>query len=540
MLAPPPAPAFAADGTLEQANVWDDPPLAAPNFASPAPTKTPWYKLAPRKPKAPADGAPGAVTAGTVGQFDGVAAPAAVTPAPVTSPAPAPADDAKTPWYKLAPRTPKAATATTAGAAAADASPAAPAPVTAPAPSPVASTPPAHVVPAPGVPPAAPVDTKTPWYKLAPRKPKGAAGAVVTATGVAAATAPPPGPGTGVPVSTAPAQAAPSTMERPPAAPLDPVPLAVQPPPPGRSTPAGAAATGPVPYPAPAGGPGGVVPPGGTTGDGGASDVVLAGAANRPNRTLVLGLVAAIVVVLAGGAAYVVSKRNNPSTPPTPAAVTPAASPAADTALAGSVNLRLSDLPAGWTQTPPAQAVVRPPVAPAVAQSDATNTMATCLSTSYSLVSGLFGSGSLPNQTSLVQSPTFQSAAGTAMEMGSKTMTMASPGQVQALDAVFTNPKFDVCFQQFVSALAAGAVPGATVQVQPVTLTGPAGVQTYGVVSTYTLPGTGTEVVGDAYMLGGRVVTELQPSTNGPAIPGGVFTPAYDAVVGRVAAAATK
>jgi len=317
--------------------------------------------------------------------------------------------------------------------------------------------------------------------------------------------------------------------------------LAVQPAPPDQWATAPAPTPDPVTYPRAGGGPG-AIPPGGPAGDGAASDVVLAGAARRPNRTLLLGLVAALVVVLAAGAAYVVSKRNNPSTPPTPAAVTPVASPAADTALAGTINLRLSDLPAGWTEAPPAQAVVRPPVAPAAAQSDATNTMAACLSTSVSVVSGLFGSGSLPNQTSLVQSPTFQSAAGSAMEMGSRTTTMASPGQVQALDAVFTNPKFDVCYQQFVGALAAGAVPGATVQVQPVTLTGPAGVQTYGVVSTYTLPGTGTgtEVVGDAYVLGGRVVTVLQPSTDGPAIPGEVFTPAYDAVVGRVAAAAAK
>ena len=83
-------------------------------------------------------------------------------------------------------------------------------------------------------------------------------------------------------------------------------------------------------------------------------------------------------------------------------------------------------------------------------------------------------------------------------------------------------------------------MPGATVQVQPVTLTAPTGVQAYGVVSTYTLAGTGTDVVGDAYLLGGRVVTVLQPSTNGPAIDGDVFSPAYNAVAGRVGAAVAK
>jgi len=248
-------------------------------------------------------------------------------------------------------------------------------------------------------------------------------------------------------------------------------------------------------------------------------------------------LVVLLVVALVGGAGYVISKRNSSSSTSPPAPPSSASSTSADTALAGSINLRLSDLPAGWTEAPPAQAVVRPPVAPAVTQADATNTMASCLNTSYAIVSGLFDGGSLPNETSLVQSPAFLSAAGSSFEMGSKTMTMASTGEVQALNSVFTNPKFPACYQQYMGALAAGAVPGATVQVQPVTLGGPAGVQAYGIVSTYALPGAGTEVVGDAYMLGGRVVSILQPSTNGPAIDSSVFTPAFDAVAGRVATA---
>ncbi len=140
----------------------------------------------------------------------------------------------------------------------------------------------------------------------------------------------------------------------------------------------------------------------------------------------------------------------------------------------------------------------------------------------------------------MAQSPTFLSAAGSSLEMGSKTMTLASPGQVEALDGIFTNPKFDGCYQQYASALAAGTVSGGAAQVQPVTLSGPTGVQAYGVVTTYTLPGSGTEVVGDAYLLGGRVVSILQPSTSGAAIPGDVFTPAFDAVAGRVAAASSR
>lgn len=186
---------------------------------------------------------------------------------------------------------------------------------------------------------------------------------------------------------------------------------------------------------------------------------------------------------------------------------------------------------------PPAQVVVRPPVAPAAAQTTAATTAAACLGTSYAIVSGLFGGGSLPGQTSLVQSPTFQSAAGSSFAMASRTSTLASASQEQTLDAVFTEPKFVTCFEQYEAALVAAAVPGSTVAVQPVTLGAPTGVQSFGVVSTYTIPGNGTEVVGNAYILGGRVVSDLEPTTNGPDISAAIFTNAYDGVASWVAAA---
>ncbi|HEX7459948.1 MAG TPA: hypothetical protein VF279_04905, partial [Acidimicrobiales bacterium] len=302
----------------------------------------------------------------------------------------------------------------------------------------------------------------------------------------------------------------------------DPVPLGVQLPPPVAAQ---DPATAPMGQPLAAPG----VP--------GAGEVVLADAGSRSSRRNVVLLVALLVLVVAAGAGYVISKKSN-STSTAPPVTVPVA--AADTALAAAINLRLTDLPTGWTQVPPAQAVVRPPVAPAAAEATASNAMASCLNTSSAVVSGLFDSGSLPGQTSLVQSPMFASAAGSTVEMASRTTTLASPGQVQALNSVFTNPKFDLCYQQYRQTLAQAAVPGAAVQVQPVTLSAPTGVQSYGVVSTYTLPGSGTEVVGDAYVLGGRVVTVIQPSTNGAAIPSSVFAPAYNAVTGRVAASASK
>jgi|GEM_PF-2555452 len=510
-------------------SAWDDPPLALPEAEAPA--KTPWYKLAPRKPKA-TEAAAGVAVVGALAPDPVVAAPPTPTAAPATPGAPSAGTastdatpvDGKTPWYKLAPRKPDGVAA---GAAVAGVAAVAPASPPAPA-APAAADPPAPVDGA--AEPAAPADGKTPWYKLAPRKPKteAAAAGAAAATAVGAGAAPS-GPAANL---AAPTTAPPS----PPAPPSDPVPPAVRPPAPTGSP----AVQGTSGEPATGDGAPGGTPSDGASGDDGTSGVVLAPAAKRPNRAAVIALAAVLVLVIAGGVGYALSKRGSSSTSTAPAPATPPVSAAADTVLAASVNLRLADLPTGWTQAAPAAAVVRPPAAPAAAQSAATNTLSSCLGTSYPVAAGLFGAGSLPNQTSLVQSPTFQSAAGSSFEMGSKTMTLGSAGQVQALDAVFANPKFDACYQQYATALAAGAVAGATAAVQPVTLTGPTGVQAYGIVTTYSLPGQGTEVVGNAYMLGGRVVAVLTPSTNGPAIASDVFAPAYDAMVGRVAASASK
>ncbi|MGA2836432.1 MAG: hypothetical protein ABSF84_07540 [Acidimicrobiales bacterium] len=387
-------------------------------------------------------------------------------------------------------------------------------------------------------PEVAPAASKSPRLSFRRRKagPDGSDGPGspdATAAGAGPAS-PPLAPPTGaVPMAVQPPPPAFPGAAPPLAPPTGAVPMAVQPPPPDPAAPV----SGPAGHPIPPGTP---IPPGDGPEDGPpeSAGVVLADADAPSKRTTRLVLVVILVVVVLGAAGYLAYERSNTTTAtPPPASLTPAQSAAADTVTAGAVNLRLSDLPTGWSEVAPAQAVVRPPVAPAAAQAAAAGTMAACLGTSTAVVSGLFGTGSLPDQTSLVQSPTFQSAAGASFEMSSRTAMLASAGEVQALDNVFTNGKFDLCYLQYQGSLVAAAVPDSSVQVQPVTLTGPAGVQSYGVVSTYTVPGTGTEVVGDAFILGGRVVTELQPSTDGPSIPGAVFTPVFDAVTGRVAAA---
>jgi len=457
--------------TSPSAAGWDTSPQFQPGIEATAPAKTPWYKLSTKKQKDPTANV-GAVAAPVAGAAQMVGQPTAPT---FDSPS-----NAKTPWYKLSSKKSKTAAAPTA----------APAAVGAPAP------------------------VKKSFFTLTTRKDKAAAAAAAAGATYAGSSMGSMGPS---------------------APPMDSAPLAVQPPPPVMASPTGApvappTATGPI---AP-----GQSQPFDASGGGGVSGVVLSGdgTGSRRGRGSKIALVVLLVLVLAGGGYYFMSKRNS-STPPAPttAATAPGSATTADTALAAAINLRLTDLPSGWTVAPPAQAVVRPPVAPAVIQAAAVNTMAACLNSSYSVVSGLFGSGSLPGETSLVASPTFQSAAGSAFEMGSKTMTLASPGQLQAVEPVFTNPKFDACYQQYLSALVVGAVAGSTVVIQPVTLGAPTGVKSYGVVSTYTIPGRGTEVVGDAFILGGRVVSILQPSTNGPAIDSSVFTPAYNAVASRVA-----
>jgi len=517
---PPPPPPVAAAPSVAAPTEWDDPPLGLTgpaDIAPPARVKKPRFALT-RKQLHEAEAASAAAAA---------AAPAATAPSPIATPPTADAapKPAKKPRFALTRKQLReaeaAAAATAAGAAVVEATDAPGA--AAPAPSPIATPPTAD---------AAPKPAKKPRFALTRKQLREAeaaaaataAGAAVVATPVVAA--PAPSAPTAAPHPTA------SVAAPPTAPPVSPVPLAVQPPPPVAEW-----ADTPSAQPTPTGG--GTATADGTSGSSGADGVVLAPSGPTSGRRGLIALVAVLVLVVAGAGYLLTKKSPSPVTVTAPVA-NPTTSGAADTVLAGSINLRLTDLPAGWTATQPAQAVVRPPVAPAVAQATATNAMASCLDTSYAVVSGLFASGSLPGQTSLVQSAVFQSAAGSSFEMGSRTTVLSSPGQVQALEGVFTNPKFDLCFQQFHQSLATAAVAGAAVVVQPVTLSSPKGVTTFGVVSTYTVPGSGTQVVGDAYLLGGRIVTIIQPTTDGAAIPSNVFAPAYDAVAARVSASATR
>jgi hypothetical protein len=246
-----------------------------------------------------------------------------------------------------------------------------------------------------------------------------------------------------------------------------------------------------------------------------------------------------LLVLVIGGIAYFVFKPKNNTTANTPAPLPTASSApvAADTALATSINLRLTDLPAGWALSTATGQVARPPVPPAAAQVQANRTLAACVGADYPVVAGLFGGSILPGQTDSVRSPTFQSGANPNIQMFSTTTVLGSVGQAQALDVPFANPNFITCFGQYQTALVSAAVPGASAAVQSVTLAAPAGVKAFGYVTMLTIPNQANQVIGEAFMVGGRIETRLEPTTNGPAVPSTDFYPAYNAVVARIAAA---
>ena len=121
--------------------------------------------------------------------------------------------------------------------------------------------------------------------------------------------------------------------------------------------------------------------------------------------------------------------------------------------------------------------------------------------------------------------------------MYSVTSVMATAAAAQALAVPFANPDFVNCYTGYQTALMTAAVPGATATVQAVTLAAPTGVKTYGYLTQVTIPNQPSQVIGQAFMIGGRIESRLEPTTDGPTVPSGAFTPAYDAITGRIAAA---
>ena len=260
-------------------------------------------------------------------------------------------------------------------------------------------------------------------------------------------------------------------------------------------------------------------------------------------RTLVV-LIALIVIVVIAGVVYFVTKNNNSSTTATIATTSPAASlssPAVDKALATSTNLQLSDLPVGWKQAPGSSASISATTTTGKAtESTASTAFATCLGTSAAIIGQVFGTTPQADETVASTSPVFQSPLDSQIEMQSAVNIVKTAADAKADATVFTRPGLAPCFKQFQAASASAVAPGTTANVEQVTITAPTGGVAYGFITTFTVPNQGTRVVGDAYIIGGRIEATLQPSTHGPTIPSDAFSAAYNAVVARISASAHK
>ena len=246
----------------------------------------------------------------------------------------------------------------------------------------------------------------------------------------------------------------------------------------------------------------------------------------------------ALLVVIVAIVVFVVKKNNNTTTTAT---TSPGLSTAAaDAALAATINLHQTDLPAGWVPGVTTGQPARPPVAPAAAQTQATSALAQCLGTTPATVSGLFAGTVLPGQSGAATSPVFQSPTDATIRMYSTTRVMTTAADAKALATPFTSASFLSCYTAYQTSVTSAAVAGATASVQSVPLAAPAGVQTFAYLTTLTIPGQGTEIIGQAFIIGGRIESTLEPTTAGVQVPSDAFTSAYTAVSGRVGQNITK
>lgn len=260
-----------------------------------------------------------------------------------------------------------------------------------------------------------------------------------------------------------------------------------------------------------------------------------------PRNTRLLALLFVALLVVIGGIVYFVVKKGNNNTTTTPVTNTPGLSAAAaNAALAATINLHQTDLPAGWVPASTAGQPARPPVAPAAAQTQATSALAQCLGTTTATVSGLFAGTVLPGQSGSASSPVFQDPTDATIRMYSTTRVMTTAAQAKALAAPFASASFLSCYTAYQSSLVSAAVPGSTASVQAVSLAAPAGVQTFAYLTTLTIPNQGSEIIGQAFMIGGRIESTLEPSTAGVPVPSDAFNSAYTAVSGRVGLAVNK
>jgi hypothetical protein len=254
-------------------------------------------------------------------------------------------------------------------------------------------------------------------------------------------------------------------------------------------------------------------------------------------RTLFVAIGTVVAVLIAGGVYWATNSSGNAavSTTTPSTAAPPSAPPSADQQLANSINLRLADLPAGWARVPPAGSSLTP--TQKRAQAKVVDQFAGCLGMSDAFIGGLFGSLPQTDQVAAGDSPTFATASSPATIVGSHTTVVKTAADATADAVPFTKPNFTSCFSQFQNASAAVQVSGGTAQTTEFALFAPTGVGTYAYTTTTTLPGQGTILAEDIFMIGGHTETGLTFQTDGTSVSSDAVDSAYTAMVQRVAGA---
>ena len=197
-----------------------------------------------------------------------------------------------------------------------------------------------------------------------------------------------------------------------------------------------------------------------------ARSVQSAAQAGRKSSRATLAVLLIVLVVVVGGVAYFVVKRNdNRRRRPAIAVTAPTPSPTAlDSALAASINLRLTDLPSRLGadhHRPDSQPRrLRP------AQARASQALAACLGPTPRRGGRPVRPGRAAGQTARSDRRPSEDGTDPGIQMVSQSTVMQTPADAQSLTAPFANPNFVTCFGQFQSSLVAAAVPGSTAQVR--------------------------------------------------------------------------
>lgn len=276
--------------------------------------------------------------------------------------------------------------------------------------------------------------------------------------------------------------------------------------------------------------------------------VIMAEPTKKTGKRVLWILLVVVVAALAAAAIYVALRHHNQasSTPSSadqagtigaPGDTATSAPSALATTTARAINLRLSDLPTGWvvfTEPPP----LRPPGLGTSGQTAALATLSTCLNTSPALAAGVFAQTLAPGEGVVGASPNFVASPTSGVIMHSSTAVFATPAQADNWAVILARPNFVRCIGNYESTLVARSVPGGTATVAPVALQAPAGTRAFGFLTMASASNGQHTVVGQAFLFGGSIESEITTTTGGAPVPTVAFAQAYLALGNRLATAA--